>query len=269
MIRQFHIPTKHQDHLPVLFQIEGKPKFDFEKIIPQGRIELIFNFSEDKISAQIGNSSFSCPKVFINGFNAKPVKINLPEKQFFFGVVLCPKALINICATPPKDFASVVVDISLIDKEMNSLWEQLRELTSFKQRTELFFTWYNFKRCSKKNNELSFHDYLANHQANYSNVNEAAIDLGYSSRQLCRKLREHTGMNAEEFIRYKKYLKALSHIHSGKGNLMDIAHEANFYDQSHFSRVFKEFTGMSPSKYSKLQSHFPGHFYENVRLVQF
>lgn len=42
-------------------------------------------------------------------------------------------------------------------------------------------------------------------------------------------------------------LKILIHRQSGK--LTDIAYESNYFDQAHFIKDFKEFTGLSPKQF--------------------
>ena len=68
------------------------------------------------------------------------------------------------------------------------------------------------------------------------------------------------GLSPGMYWRYKKFLKSLETIHHCQGSsLTEIAYDSGFYDQAHFTRTFREFTGMSPKKYQKEKSPIPGH----------
>lgn len=54
------------------------------------------------------------------------------------------------------------------------------------------------------------------------------------------------------YMRKLKVERALQYIKSSDKPLTDIAYECGFFDQSHFIRTFKEFTGLLPSVYRRL-----------------
>lgn len=55
-----------------------------------------------------------------------------------------------------------------------------------------------------------------------------------------------------EYRRNLKVEKALSLIKSSKLSLTEIAYECGFYDQSHFTGIFKQLTGLRPKQFKKL-----------------
>lgn len=55
-----------------------------------------------------------------------------------------------------------------------------------------------------------------------------------------------------EYLRRLKIEKSLQMIKKSSASLTEIAYECRFYDQSHFTRVFKNLTGFSPLAYAKL-----------------
>jgi AraC family transcriptional regulator len=54
------------------------------------------------------------------------------------------------------------------------------------------------------------------------------------------------------YMRKLKVEKALALIKSSDASLTDIAYECGFFDQSHFIRTFKQFTGFLPARYQKM-----------------
>ena len=55
-----------------------------------------------------------------------------------------------------------------------------------------------------------------------------------------------------EYMRKLKTEKALSMIRFPENSLTSIAYACGFFDQSHFTRIFKQLNGILPSKYKNL-----------------
>ncbi|MFA9458531.1 helix-turn-helix domain-containing protein [Halalkalibacter sp. AB-rgal2] len=69
-------------------------------------------------------------------------------------------------------------------------------------------------------------------------------------RQLERKFQKQVGINPKQLgkvIRLQSVLKIL--LNEKIDNLTNIAYKSGYYDQSHFIKDFKEFTGISPKEF--------------------
>lgn len=70
-------------------------------------------------------------------------------------------------------------------------------------------------------------------------------------RQLERKFRRHVGLSPKQLGRVIRLQAALKMMLSEPGEtLTAVAYESNYYDQAHFIRDFREFTGTSPKDFS-------------------
>ena len=113
--------------------------FSNEYIIPKGIVEIIFNFSDGSpILAELDNSKYHLPNCFINGFNTAPIQLQLPKKHVFFGVLFQPLAIKKIFGSPGSEFSDITVDLTLLDREFDSLWHQLTEQDNFDNRVSVF-----------------------------------------------------------------------------------------------------------------------------------
>jgi AraC-like DNA-binding protein len=54
-----------------------------------------------------------------------------------------------------------------------------------------------------------------------------------------------------EYIRKKRIEKAIELMSDRSISLTEIAYLTGFSDQSHFTRIFKKFTGSNPSEYRR------------------
>ena len=77
-------------------------------------------------------------------------------------------------------------------------------------------------------------------------LNEIAQFAGVHPTHLCEMFSRYFGCTTGEYIRRLRLQKAFWAITESNRPLIDIALAAGFYDQSHFHRSFKRFTGLTP-----------------------
>jgi transcriptional regulator GlxA family with amidase domain len=81
-------------------------------------------------------------------------------------------------------------------------------------------------------------------------VVELAQRLGISKRNLERRFSQEIGLSPKQLaktIRLQALLKMLNQSQSK--SLTELALECGYYDQAHFIKDFKEFTGLSPKQF--------------------
>ena len=232
-----------------------------EVILPQGIVEIVFNFAAD-ISGIIPKSPniFQAPRCFIQGIHIHSVHANYIGQQHLFGIRLHPFHIQSFLGILPSELNNSAIDLTLIKPGFEQLWYQLLELHTFDERVRLL---------ERKMPQLStpIHDrskhlsdlFLAGKAENFQTVDALAQQVCYSSRQLNRITHKLFGLSAEELTLYKKFVESVKLIHLRNTSLTDIAYSAGFYDQAHFSRVFKSYTGMLPKEYKNNKSELPFH----------
>lgn len=73
--------------------------------------------------------------------------------------------------------------------------------------------------------------------------------LGVTPKHLSKKIKEHTGFTAVEWINRFVILEAKVMLRSSNLNIQQIAQELNFPSQSFFGKYFKKATGISPKDF--------------------
>ena len=72
--------------------------------------------------------------------------------------------------------------------------------------------------------------------------------LSISERQFEKRFSQTVGLSPQFYIRVKRFTEAIRLMQTGHyERLTDVAHALNYYDQSHFSRDIKEFSGITPT----------------------
>lgn len=244
------------------WQTKGQPSHSTETIFPKGEVELIFSFYEaipfSKPNLQEKNTT---PRCFVNGISEEPIYLSIPQRQFFFGVRIHPAAVKALLRVPNGVFANAVTDLELIDKDFTTLWHQLAEAKNFRERIFLMEEWLIKKTDTVTKRESALSLFLDNATIP-SSVTQLAATFYYSPRQLQRKAQELFGMPSEALVRYKRYLQAARLLHHSNESLTSVGYECNYFDQAHFIREFKQYTGITPGVYRKQKSDLPLHFFE-------
>ena len=95
-------------------------------------------------------------------------------------------------------------------------------------------------------------------EKNYSRedygLTEFTNDMGMSRMQLHRKLKGVTGYSPGEFIRRFRLERAKQLLCDSGITISEVAYQIGYTNLSNFTRIFKEFTGFTPSEYRSRNS---------------
>jgi AraC-like DNA-binding protein len=262
----FHVSTAPYNRLlRNIWQVnKNECNREREKILPKGTAEIIFNFSDSMVvfKEQQTEKSHFYPCT-INGLNTTPFNLLKGNHQEFIGIQLHAFALKHLFGIPSDEFTDRIVDGFTVCPSLKLLYEELGYATTFDNKVKQILSWV--ARRMQTNPYLidrgpvfdlcystCMEDASVQAMANYYNLSERHL------RRLCK---QHLGLNAEDFLLYKKYLVALQFLHTTDTSLTQVAYQSGFYDQSHFIREFKAFTGLTPGAYRKQKSNLPGHLF--------
>jgi methylphosphotriester-DNA--protein-cysteine methyltransferase len=94
-------------------------------------------------------------------------------------------------------------------------------------------------------------------------IQELAVDTGYSKRYLDMLFKEHIGLSPKSLasiLRFQNIYQLLAQDDAAAFLNQDLF--AYYYDQAHFIKEFKRFTGYTPQKYTELATEFSRAFYQ-------
>lgn len=83
-------------------------------------------------------------------------------------------------------------------------------------------------------------------------LTELGIAAGVHPKTISKYFPKYFGCTLGEYRRRLKVERSLPLIKASKYSLTDIAYQCNFFDQSHFTRTFREMTGFLPKQFQKL-----------------
>ncbi len=225
----------------------------FRKIMPFGALDLIIHRGLPMVIEKKGRH-VNEPLAFVEG-----QYLNYHEKMpsantDIVGVSIQPWASKVLFGIPSVEFTGQIVDVRNLSGgygELICLIHKERGLQNLSKRLDEFFL--------RKFVHDSYNEYA--HLKLFASVlmkfNELQIEevadkfWGNSFRGLQIQFKETFGITLSEFRRKKRLQSAVQLMNNCDHRLTDTALNVGFYDQAHFTKAFKQFSGLSPRAYLK------------------
>jgi transcriptional regulator GlxA family with amidase domain len=83
----------------------------------------------------------------------------------------------------------------------------------------------------------------------FMSLEKISEHLGITPEYASTCFKKHMGITLMKYSKKIKIDRAKVLLTTTNKSMLDIAISLGFYDQSHFSRTFKSFTGVSPSEF--------------------
>lgn len=114
-------------------------------------------------------------------------------------------------------------------------------------------------KFDSKEDELLLHliDLIDQHFRSRMRVADYAQLLGMSVKTLDRRITRIAGVSPQKMISQKKASEAMNMLRTSPLSIKEIAFQLGFCDSAHFTNFFKEYTGVTPSRFKKIHSCYP------------
>jgi AraC-like DNA-binding protein len=81
---------------------------------------------------------------------------------------------------------------------------------------------------------------------------------GVSGTHLAAQFRSHVGVTPKRVARIYRFARLIVSVDARRPvDWAELAHVSGYFDQAHFSKEFKDFTGLTPTEYLTLRRRFP------------
>lgn len=223
-------------------------------IIPDGCIEMAFILGDDIKRYTTQDEFILQPRAMVLGQTIEPFFIEPTGYVNTFAIRFYPYGFANFVTTPIKNLANKETPIELLfgENTAKELEQKIIQATDSKQRIEIV---ENF--LLEKLNDKTTVDNIVKRTVDAlisSNGTESILtilkeDLS-KRRQLERNFKKQIGVSPKQLgkvIRLQTALKML--LNKKTDTLTNIAYESEYFDQAHFIKDFKEFTGINPKDF--------------------
>ena len=243
-----------------LFQSESDAEFE-DVVFPSGFTEIIFNLGQGTWASSVGDKYLVTPPVELWGQVTKPMQIKSQGKHLMLGVRFFPHAAGYFLREDIAQFNDIVSDLStVLGSSVKALHSRLLETNDLIKRIELTETFLlrrlsNDRKLNVRMEEIGHILHSINKNYTENSIQIVASQHGITPRYLHKLVYQFTGLSPKSFNKINRFQLSLRLITKNEMSLTSIAYDCGYFDQSHFIRDFKFFTGVTPSAY--LENKFP------------
>lgn len=227
-----------------------------QRIVPDGCIEIVFILGDD-IKRYTSKDKFILqPRAMVLGQTVKPFYVEPTGVVNSFAIRFYPYSFANFISAPIKNLVNKETPLHVLfgDDSALEFEQKIIQADDTDERIKIAEA-FLFNTLSSKltidNIVKSTVDTLLSTKGNTSVTQILKGDIT-KRRQLERKFEKLIGISPKQLakiIRLQASLKLM--LNSQPESLTQIAYDSEYYDQAHFIRDFKEFTGISPKDFLK------------------
>jgi len=235
--------------------VGSRPAHVRERLLPMGTMELVINLREEEL--RVGDKGEvdrfrTYGRSLVSGVHTNYFVLDTSSRQSVMGVHFRPGGAFPFFKMPVSEFRGASVSLeSIWGRSADLLREALLETDSPQEK---FHTLERFllARIAKP---LERHPAAAHALAKFRQVpladliSDVAEEVGLSQRRFIQVFTEEVGVSPKLFHRIQRFQKALRLMEKRETGILDIALTCGFYDQAHFIKEFRAFSGLTPTAY--------------------
>ncbi len=240
---------------------ESKP--ERQRIVPDGCMELIIHYGDHYQQFLKDGSAFVQPRSFVFGQITSPLEIAPTGTSGIVAARFEPDGFSSFYSFKATQMENRAVPLTDLFGEEGMLLEQkVLDAHTTESRIGILqqFLLEHVRNPVLIDRITSSSVELLLQLRGQVNVETLAEKQGISRRQLERRFADTIGLSPKQLSKMVRLQAAFKALERGAyDSLAALAAEAGYFDQAHFIKDFREFTGMSPSQF----------YADNLRLSSF
>ena len=266
--QEYHPPNPLGRFVKCIWTMEGagEPGPGVERILPDGCSELVFNLADSFVQHSLDGTLRRQPGNLLVGQMRQHILIQPTGRVNLVGVRFWPGGAYPFLNVPQDELAGSVLDAGDV------LGNSTRHIASrvgdgatadlrAKQAESALVEMSRRSRC-REDEPLSQAIGLILRTGGQVSIRYLADQMGTTLRSLDRRFNARVGLTPKalsRIIRFQRVVRALEHKRANR-DLLRVALDCGYYDQSHFNREFKEIAGAEPTSYFSTSNAMSEHF---------
>lgn len=229
-----------------------------QQIFSDGCMDLIFNLGDDVFRVFPNGEKKKQPKAFVLGHITEPMWVEPTGEVETFAVRFYPgsfASFTNVDIANLNDKDTPLSDVFTPEEaaELETKIKQSRGIEERNQILEKFLL--NHLQIHLNTSALvkSVVDKILHTKGNVD-ISETVNHISSERRKLERMFSKTVGTSPKQLCKVIRFQQTLQAMIRDNKSLTQVAHDNEFYDQAHFIKDFKQFTGVTPKSFYENKS---------------
>ena len=225
-----------------------------ERVIPTGTIDLMFHYKNTFKAKRSDDTTFTQEKAFVSGMSNSYADVTTNGETELICITFKPYGAYRFFNFPMNEIENQNISLeNIFGSKTNAFYDRLCESHSLKEKVGLIeeFLFANQRETIASDTLLikSGIDLIYNSQGQI-NSKLLSEKLYVSPKKLERKFSAMIGKTPKQFSKIVRFQNIINSLASAKGRkFTQMAYENGYFDQAHFIKDFKSFSGLTPKEY--------------------
>jgi AraC-like DNA-binding protein len=261
-----------KDFVECYFVWEGNPGKTINiESPPSALCSLVFNYQDEYYCSNQKYTNQVVPSCFIAGQALANYTLHLKGTIGITGIVLRPATIYHFFGIPMYELTDERTCFSTICPNSSTvLHDQIMSAHDNKERIQLLENYILrlLENATHGSTEIIESANKIFESRGQTNITELLDAVPMSRRSFERKFLEEIGISPKTYSKIRRFGYTCSLMAGNRNaNLMDVLFEGGYYDQSHFIKDFKYFSGRTPRRYNKTNVEL-ANYVDHISIVE-
>ncbi len=239
----------------LLWASEGTVTYSREKILPNGAVELLINLGAPHRLLDRNDPERGVPfrRAWVAGVQREYVLIEAAAESRMMGVRFRPLGAYAFLGVPMEEISDRVVDLDgILGPGSDRLRERIGEAPDLASRFRLLEAALvaGCRRGPRPDAGVGWALGSLRRSGGTIPVGRLSRELGISDRSFIGRFRRQVGLTPKLYARILRFSRVVESLQARRAvNWADVAQMTGYYDQAHFNRDFRAFSGGTPGDF--------------------
>jgi AraC-like DNA-binding protein len=255
LYREFQPSADLAGYIQVIWAMESESEEEIyprSQIMPDGIVEVIFHYGDPFYSVR-GEEKTLQSRCFAVSMMKNFIELESNGKTGFIAARFLPWGAYHFFKEPVQHFIDGEMDAEkLWPGKVKAVLAELKKTGPLDYKiavVEKFFR-ARLEEHKQADSNLDNAIKLIREQKGNLSIEEVCERTGYNTKQLERKFLLLVGTTPKTFSRVCRFLNICNHLEEYQNtSLAKLSYDCGYYDQAHFIKEFKAFSGFTPSEF--------------------
>jgi AraC-like DNA-binding protein len=225
-----------------------------ERVIPTGNIDIMFHFKNCFKVKSSDNNTYNQTYTFVSGINNSYADVSTNGETGLICVSFLPEGACNFFKFPLLEIENRHISLDCIyGNQTKEIYEQLCAAQTLNERIAIIESFLLAKLIVPATRDTLFLKSgitLINQTQGQINAASLSEKLCVTTKTLERKFAALVGKTPKQFIKIVRFQNIINAFSIKNSNtLTEIAYSNGYFDQAHFIKDFKTFSGYTPKDF--------------------